>query len=1097
VTTVSLPDAAEAPTPPPPDPAAAAAWHHAADQLAEWTVDRLVVRDDRYGGYRLADGPPHKQTKPPAGPRPGAFSATVLATHFRATGGEHVVGGHPLTAATEGAPSFGKWVGIDLDNHGGLPEVSARNLRYALHLHRKLTVFEFHPLLCSWGTGGFHLWVCLGGQVRGDVLHAFGKWIVADAAEFGFRPPAQGDPASGWPESNPKTASTPRYGNWLRFPGRHHSRDTWAVVFDGTNWVQGAAAVACVLDTPRSPTALIPAEAAPGAALPTDRPKTPMPTRRPAHGPALKVVGDRGDVFEAYNLSVGIDLVVSFHEQMGRHQVVSRAGDRVDFRRDGKEGGASFNVKVVGGVPVTFNFSTNAGLPTNDGLSPSEVRCFYEHGRCDKATMREFSRTLRRELGWEIRVEAAPAPQNDPTLPPAGRPPSRGRSSRITEHGYTVFSGGTYHCQMEWSQESREMVPTTYTKLANFSARVVREAKTDDGVVSTLEFTVEVEHPSRAPVTITVPADKLTALDWVVERLGVGYIIQPGRGTKEALRAAIQELSGDPQRTTVFAHTGWREVDGRWVYLHAGGAIGAPDGSVSVRLEGAAAGFHLPAPPAGDELRAAVRASLGVVRGLAPDAVTFPLLAAVYRAPLGGADYGLWLAGQTGAQKSELAALAQQHYGAGMTRTRLPGNWSSTDNALEALAFTVKDAVLVVDDFAPPASRPDADRLHRTADRLVRGAGNAAGRQRQRADGTARPDRPPRALVAATGEDLPRGHSIAARLCAVSVRRGSVDLPRLSSCQRDAAGGQYAAALAGYLAWLAPHYAAVSSGLAAERAALRDRFVGRFPHARTPDVVANQLLGVRYLLRFAEEVGALAPGEQEALWERGQAALRAVAEEQGEGQREADPVARFPEQLAALVSSGDGHLAAPDGSEPHAPLQPTACGWERRESGSAMAGSRVSWAPRGRKLGWIADGILYLDRDATYAGLVELSRRQGQAYPLGSRTLWMRLNEAGLLVRTQKDRTTYKAELEGVRRDVLFIAVETVFPLRGPTPDGVSRSPCPGPGGEAEGPGRRYDANSLEKPLFVPAVPVVPASGTEERNGARGDDLDDYDRIAR
>ena len=43
--------------------------------------------------------------------------------------------------------------------------------------------------------------------------------------------------------------------------------------------------------------------------------------------------------------------------------------------------------------------------------------------------------------------------------------------------------------------------------------------------------------------------------------------------------------------------------------------------------------------------------------------------------------------------KSELASLIQQHFGAEMVRTKLPGKWASTDNALEGLAFTLKNCV--------------------------------------------------------------------------------------------------------------------------------------------------------------------------------------------------------------------------------------------------------------------------------------------------------------------------------------------------------------------------------------------------------------------
>jgi hypothetical protein len=66
---------------------------------------------------------------------------------------------------------------------------------------------------------------------------------------------------------------------------------------------------------------------------------------------------------------------------------------------------------------------------------------------------------------------------------------------------------------------------------------------------------------------------------------------------------------------------------------------------------------------------------------LSPPTISFPLLAAEYRAVLGGADFALHLVGETGAFKRELAALHQQHFGAGMDRLHLPGAWSSTGNS--------------------------------------------------------------------------------------------------------------------------------------------------------------------------------------------------------------------------------------------------------------------------------------------------------------------------------------------------------------------------------------------------------------------------------
>jgi len=92
-----------------------------------------------------------------------------------------------------------------------------------------------------------------------------------------------------------------------------------------------------------------------------------------------------------------------------------------------------------------------------------------------------------------------------------------------------------------------------------------------------------------------------------------------------------------------------------------------------VQLEGVLSNFHLPDPPKDDELAKAVQASLRLTE-VAPYQITIPLLAGVFRSTIGGVDFSEHLAGPTGAGKSELAALCQQHFGPQMNRLHLPGN---------------------------------------------------------------------------------------------------------------------------------------------------------------------------------------------------------------------------------------------------------------------------------------------------------------------------------------------------------------------------------------------------------------------------------------
>src|SRR5205823_2918429 len=117
------------------------------------------------------------------------------------------------------------------------------------------------------------------------------------------------------------------------------------------------------------------------------------------------------------------------------------------------------------------------------------------------------------------------------------------------------------------------------------------------------------------------------------------------------------------------------------------------EGAVRAVLPQALSGYTLPPPPSGEALTEAIRASLRMLTA-GPDHVTFPLYAGVWRAPLGAAPFSLFLHGPTGTAKTTIAALAQQHFGAGMHYRNLPGSWTSTANSLAATAFLVKDAVL-------------------------------------------------------------------------------------------------------------------------------------------------------------------------------------------------------------------------------------------------------------------------------------------------------------------------------------------------------------------------------------------------------------------
>jgi hypothetical protein len=567
-------------------------------------------------------------------------------------------------------------------------------------------------------------------------------------------------------------------------------------------------------------------------------------------------------------------------------------------------------------------------------------------------------------------------------------------------------------------------------RLTNFVARITTDVIDDDGVESRRRFEIEARMNGWRR-TFSIPAEAFASMGWATEHLGARAVVFPGIGLKDHSRAAVQLLSGEVAERRVFSHSGWRELDAHgWAYLHAGGAIGAhgPIASVDVALPDALARMVLPDPPAADELAAAVRAALGML-SVALETITVPVLAAVLRSVLGPADFALHLAGPSGAGKSELAALVQSHFGAEFDARHLSGSWSSTANALEGLAFAAKDAVLVVDDFAPTGGANDADRAHRDADRLFRAQGNRSGRLRMRQDGTLRAAKPPRGLILSTGEDLPRGQSLRARVLVLEVGPGDVDWNRLTGCQADARAGRYADALAGFLRWNAARYETTQREFQALVPELRQRAAASGEHRRTPDIVANLMAGMGLFLAFARGAGAVSDAERDELLDRSWRALGEAARAQAGHQAPAEPARRFLELLRGAIASGRAHLAGPTGDRPE--VAEEAWGWRRDSYGT--------WEPKGERVGWLDGDDCYLEPDAAYAVVQRLGQEVGDRLPLTPQTLRRRLKEAGALASSETKRRmlTVRRTLEGQRREVLHLRKETVSPSSaGPGPQG-------------------------------------------------------------
>jgi Bifunctional DNA primase/polymerase, N-terminal/Domain of unknown function (DUF927) len=513
-----------------------------------------------------------------------------------------------------------------------------------------------------------------------------------------------------------------------------------------------------------------------------------------------------------------------------------------------------------------------------------------------------------------------------------------------TDHPYLCDGTG-----MIWLKGSKgDIAPV---RLTNFGAAIVADRMLDDGELSRREFEIVINLHGETQ-RLSVAAEDFDSMQWVA-KCGAEAIVEAGYAARNHARAATQHLSGRIPKEHVYLHTGWRKVDGVWVFLDASRA----------RLPGNLERFVLGDPGSSEDARASLR-----FLDVAPDAVTIPLFSAIFAAPLGPVDFSLHLHGKTGLGKSTTAALAQQHFGADLDDRHLPANWSSTANAIEEVAFLAKDVVLVIDEFTPTVAHD----VQQKAERIFRAEGNGAGRARLNQRSELIPERAPRALIISTGEELPDNMSLRARLLILGLE-DQVDWDLMTACQNDAANGRYAASTAGYVAWLAPQLDQARKNFKEQAREIARSIPAS--HRRTASAVAQLYVAFVSFLDYATSIGAIDADERSALNDRAWTAFMGLCEAQASAQRDADIGVRFISLLGELLAANQARLA---------PF----C--ERDD----LFGTRV---------GWIDDDDVYLLDTVAFEAVKELAERTGQPITASLTTLRKSLRDSGKLASTGKD----------------------------------------------------------------------------------------------
>ena len=524
--------------------------------------------------------------------------------------------------------------------------------------------------------------------------------------------------------------------------------------------------------------------------------------------------------------------------------------------------------------------------------------------------------------------------------------------------------------------------------LANFTAEISEVLVLDDGAETHRVFVVEGRVGDQPLPPLRVPAERFANLTWTAD-WAPRAVVSAGPVVKDRLREAVQLASVDAPERIVFAHTGWREVDGRFVFLHAAGALGSsgPLEHIQVELPPELRFYTLGTPPDLETLRAAVTTVWHDLPRVAPEVIP-ALFGAVLTAPLATileVDVAIWVSGSTGLFKTSTVSLLLNTFGM-FPPTTAPVSFESTANFLEKLAFLGKDLPLCIDDVRPPQTSVESAEWRAKMERLLRAVGNRAGRGRLASDTSLRPTYPPRALVILTGEDDPAGASALSRTLLVRFRDGTVNPEQLAHWQRNPEPLRIVGA--GFIHWLA--------GVLEQKGAevvrkLRDELptptLSGATHPRLARALRQLMTGWGLFAWFATEVGAVSADAAGCRLKEVEECLVRHALDTGEAVTAARPGRRFVVALGELFASRRAHLA---GRNTAAPPGCVSLGWTPLSDDTVI--------PGGERIGWADEEFLFLIPGVARSLVARLLREAGEVFAISARRLLEELEREGVLV---------------------------------------------------------------------------------------------------
>lgn len=517
-------------------------------------------------------------------------------------------------------------------------------------------------------------------------------------------------------------------------------------------------------------------------------------------------------------------------------------------------------------------------------------------------------------------------------------------------------------------------------KLANFKPVPVAEYWKDNGQEQNIFLEIEgtLAETGKPLPRVLLAAEEFDAMKWVTKYWGYRATVYTGRTTRDHIRVGIQQLVQNIPTYSLYTHLGWRNINGTWTYLHAGGSIGE---SVRVELDhDKLKRYVLPTEPVTtDTLGAGFAASLQLLE-VAPYHVSMPLMAMIGLAPLceigrqldKEPNFVLWFEAASGSRKSSLTAAFMCHYGR-FDKNNLTASFRDTLTALEQKAFYAKDTIFIVDDYYPPKTKKEWDEMEQKAQYLLRAYGDRVGRERSNGKLEIQKTYVPRGLCIVTGEQTPSAStSTAARLYHVKMEKSDVNLETLSAVQEQRHLLPYVGRA--YIQWVAANFDRLKESIEQEYkkvfTGIQQR--GGLSHGRLEESATWLFIGLKIYLTFMTEQGYLAKEDRKQLLEQAADVLINNAKQHSYEIEDEAPANQFLQTVAELFNAN------------RIKVEPVV-----KKDGDQYP------SEQGVNVGYYDDEYYYFTPKLLYNEVMQVFAKQNKVFPLNARALWKELEQKG------------------------------------------------------------------------------------------------------